>query len=126
VLESVFPTLTSISIDKGVMERTRSLAVVPGDFGWNDLGSWESAWELAKKDASGNAARGDVVLVDARNALVSDLTTNKKKKVLAVVGVKDVVFVETDDAVLLIARDRAQDVRAVVDALKKRNRADLL
>jgi len=125
-VKATFPTLPSISIDHGVMEKMTSLAVVPGDFGWNDIGSWESAWELAKKDAHGNALPEGGVAVDARNNLVRDLTRGGKKRVYALVGVSDLVVVETDDAVLVIPRERSQDVRAVVDALKARGDGGLL
>jgi mannose-1-phosphate guanylyltransferase len=119
-LASVFPTLPSVSIDVGVMEKASKLAVVKGDFGWNDVGSWESAWELAPHDAHGNALPAESVTVDAQGNLVRDLTTSGAKRVYALVGVSDLVLVETDDAVLVIPRSRAQDVRAVVDALKAR------
>ena len=125
VLQAKFPTLQSISIDHGVMEKAQMLAVVPGDFGWNDVGSWLSSWELAEKDENGNALTEGAVAVDASGNLVRDLSTHKKK-VIALVGVSDLVVVETDDALLVIPRDRAQDVRAVVDALKGAKRADLL
>jgi mannose-1-phosphate guanylyltransferase len=119
-LARTFPTLPSISIDHGVMEKAKKLAVVPGSFGWNDVGSWESAWELATKDANGNALPDESVAVDATGNLVRDLTTTGSKRVYALVGVKDLVVVETDDAMLVIPRDRAQDVRKVVEALKAR------
>jgi mannose-1-phosphate guanylyltransferase len=124
VLAEVFPTLPSISIDYGVMEKERSVAVAPGDFGWNDLGSWESAWELAPKDGSGNAVPDGAVIVDARGNLVHVLGESRGKKVWALVGVSDLAIVETDDAVLVIPRDRAQDVRLVVEALKARGDAE--
>jgi mannose-1-phosphate guanylyltransferase len=120
-LARTFPTLPSVSIDTGVMEKAKRLAVVPGSFGWNDVGSWESAWELAAKDTNGNALPAGSVAVDARGNLVRDLTTSAgPKRVYTLVGVSDLVVVETDDAVLIIPRDRAQDVRAVVNALKER------
>jgi mannose-1-phosphate guanylyltransferase len=119
-LDSVFPKLPSISIDHGVMEKASAVAVVPGDFGWNDVGSWESAWELAAKDDIGNSLPEGAVAVDARGNFVCDRTTSRSKRVYALVGVSDLILVETDDAVLLIPRDRAQDVRAVVDQLKTR------
>jgi len=120
VLAEVFPTLPAVSIDNGVMEKASGLAVVKGDFGWNDVGSWESAWELAPKDADGNALPPGSIAVDARGNYVCDRTTGGAKRVIALVGVEDLVVVETDDAVLVIPRGRAQDVRAVVDELKKR------
>ncbi|CAN5749535.1 mannose-1-phosphate guanylyltransferase [soil metagenome] len=126
VLGDVFPTLPSISIDHGVMEKEGNLAVVPASFGWNDVGSWQSTWELSPKDPRSNAMPEGAVAVDAAGNLVSDLRTTGKKRVYAFVGVSDLVLVETDDAVLLIPRERAQDVRAVVDALKARGATELL
>jgi mannose-1-phosphate guanylyltransferase len=120
VLARVFPTLPSVSIDVGVMEKAGDLLVVKGEFGWNDVGSWESAWELAGKDAEGNALPEGAIAVDARRNFVCDRTTAGKKRVVALVGVEDLVVVETDDSVLVIPRARAQDVRAVVEELKKR------
>jgi mannose-1-phosphate guanylyltransferase len=119
-LASVFPTLPSVSIDVGVMEKADGLAVVPGDFGWNDIGSWESAWELGAKDANGNAVEASTVVVDAKNNLV------RSKKLVALVGVDDLVVVDTDDALLVMPRERAQDVRLVIEELKKRSAKDLL
>jgi mannose-1-phosphate guanylyltransferase len=120
VLTRVFPTFSSVSIDHGVMEKADRVAVVPGDFGWNDVGSWESAWELATKDARGNSVPDDAVLVDSSNNFVRDRTTRGEKRVYALVGVSDLVVVETDDAVLVIPRERAQDVRQVVEELRRR------
>ena len=114
-VREIFPTLESISIDHGVMEKAEGLAVVPGDFGWNDVGSWQSAWELAERDPNGNAVGPNDLVVEAKNNLVRSL--GSMKKAIALVGVNDLVVVETDDAILVIPRDRAQDVRLVVDAL---------
>jgi mannose-1-phosphate guanylyltransferase len=119
-IKEVFPTLQSISIDHGVMEKAASLAVVPGDFGWNDVGSWQSAWELAPRDASGNALSAGSIAIDAKNNLV------RGTKPIALVGVHDLVVVETDDAILVIPRERAQDVRLIVDELKKQGRSSLV
>jgi mannose-1-phosphate guanylyltransferase len=119
-LERVFPGLPSISVDNGVMEKAERIAVVPGDFGWNDVGSWESAWELAGKDAEGNALPEGAVKVDARGNYVCDRVTGGSRRVYALVGVSNLVLVETDDAVLVIPRERAQEVRAVVEELKNR------
>jgi mannose-1-phosphate guanylyltransferase len=123
-LGAVFPGLESISIDHGVMEKARHVSVVRGDFGWNDVGSWQSAWELAEKDEHGNAMPASALAVEARNNLVRDFSG--KSKAIAIVGVNDLVVVDTGDALLVLPRERAQDVRAVVDALKARGRTDLL
>jgi mannose-1-phosphate guanylyltransferase len=126
-VERVFPTLPSISIDHGVMEHVARFAVVPGDFGWNDIGSFQSAWELAAKDAEGNSAPEGTVLVNARRNHVVDLRAraDDAKRVIALVGVEDLVIVETDDALLVVPRARAQDVKEVVDRLKARGDGSL-
>ena len=127
-LAEVFPSMASISIDHGVMQPASAaeggLAVVLGDFGWNDVGSWASAWELAPKDAAGNALPEGSVAVDASDNLVCDLTG--QKRVFALVGVQGLVLVETADGVLIVPRERAQDVREIIELLKARGRSDLL
>jgi len=122
----VFETTKSVSIDYGIMEKTSPLHVVPADFGWSDLGSWQSAWELSEKDAQSNGGDRAAVLVDATGNLVRDLRTDGKKRVLALVGVNDLCVIETDDALLVIPRDRAQDVRLVVEALQAQKLTDKL
>lgn len=127
-VEKFFSDCESISIDYGVMEKESTLFVVPGDFGWSDLGSWESAWELSKKDSFGNSAPKSTILVDAHNNLVEDLRSgdSREKKLIALVGVEGLCVVETDDALLIMPRERAQDVRQVVEVLQKRDRHDLI
>jgi mannose-1-phosphate guanylyltransferase/mannose-1-phosphate guanylyltransferase/mannose-6-phosphate isomerase len=93
--------------------------VVPSDPGWSDVGSWASLWDIAAKDADGNAALGPVALVGARNCYVRSEGT-----LAGVVGLDDVVLVVTDDAVLACRRDRAQEVKALVDELRKRGRKE--
>lgn len=117
-----FPTLPSVSIDKGVMEHMTSLAVLPGDFGWSDIGSWQSAWELAEKDEAGNSAPRDAVFIGSKNNQVVDLRSggHGRHRVIALVGVEDLVVVETDDALLIVPRERSQDVKEIVDALRSR------
>jgi mannose-1-phosphate guanylyltransferase len=119
-LASVFPTLPAISIDHGVMEKADSVAMVAGDFGWSDVGSWQSTWELADKDPDGNAAPPSALLIEARGNLVSDLSSHPSARVVALVGVHDLAVVITDDALLIIPRERAQDVRKAIEALRDR------
>jgi mannose-1-phosphate guanylyltransferase len=123
-LGELFPSLPSVSIDHGVMEKADRVAVVPGSFGWNDVGSWEVSWELARHDGEGNALPEGTVAVDAANNLVKDLSTGSKKRRFALLGVSDLVLVETDDAVLVMPRSRAQDVRAIVEELSRRHGLD--
>ena len=123
-IAEIFPSFPSISIDFGVMEKAQRIAVVKGSFGWSDVGSWEATWEMSERDAGGNAAPEGTVAIDAWNNLVRDLTSAGSGKRWALVGVSDLVVVETDDAVLVIPRARAQDVRLVVDELTKRGETE--
>ena len=125
LLQSIFPTLESVSIDVGVMEKEAKLAVVPGSFGWNDIGSWLSAWELAAKDEQGNAADvGSFVIDGERNLLRSYVPGGGKT--ITVIGASDLVVVETENAILVLHRDKAQDVKKAVELLTKHGRTELL
>jgi mannose-1-phosphate guanylyltransferase/mannose-6-phosphate isomerase len=112
-----FTACPSISLDYAVAERTSRAAVVPADIGWSDVGSWGALWELGRKDAHGNVAAGDVLLEAARNCYV-----RSDGMLTAVVGLEDAVVVVTEDAVLAMHRDHAQDVKLVVDRLKSAGR----
>lgn len=117
----IFPTLPSISVDYAVMERLKSIATVPLDCGWSDLGSWEALTEVVPADESGNFRRGDTLALDSRdNLLFAD-----EGQVVAL-GVENLVVVRTGDTVLVMPRERSQDVRQIVDRLKEENRQDLL
>jgi len=116
LVEQTYATLPAVSIDHGVMEKAKRVLVVPGSFGWSDLGSWTTAWELARRDAADNAAPDDAVLVDASGCYVSA----PAGKTVALVGVRDLVVVDTEDALLVVPREEAQRVREVVAALKRR------
>ena len=114
VVSEVFPTLPSVSIDHGVMEKVDDVRVVPADFGWSDLGSFASAWELSADGPEANVAPEGAILVDTQGAYVKA----PEGKVVAVIGLDDVVVVDTEDALLVMPRGRAQDVKKVVEALK--------
>jgi mannose-1-phosphate guanylyltransferase len=115
-----FAGMPSISIDHGIMEKLAPLAVVPGSFGWSDLGSWHTVWELGKKGHADNVGPADAVFIDAHRNLIEDLRTKKSVRTVALLGVTDLCIIETDDAVLIMPRDRAQDVRAVVEEITRR------
>lgn len=122
----VFPTLPSISIDYGVMEKASPIHVVPAEFGWSDVGSWLASWELGDPDEKGNVKDDGAIVIDGSGNLVRDMGTGKANRVIAVVGVKDLCVITTDDAVLVIPREQAQDVRKVVDELGRRGFKDKL
>jgi mannose-1-phosphate guanylyltransferase len=110
-----FPRAPAVSIDYGVMERARDIAVVPGDFGWSDVGSFAALPEVRHGDADGNVVVGrGVVLVDAAGCVVVG-----SGRPVGVVGMREVVVVDAGDAVLVVPKDRSQDVRSVVQALRK-------
>jgi mannose-1-phosphate guanylyltransferase/mannose-6-phosphate isomerase len=115
-----FGEARSDSIDYAVMEKTSRGAVVPTDPGWNDVGSWASLWDMANKDAFGNVLIGDTVAVDTSNSYIRGYD-----RLVATVGLEDVIVVETPDAVLVAHRDSAQDVRAIVELLGASGRPEL-
>ncbi len=106
------------SIDYAVMERTDRAAVVPVDLGWSDVGSWSAVWDVMSHDADGNASTGSVVFHDSRNSLVR----SEDAILTAVVGLEDIIVVATPDAVLVTSRDKAEQVKGLVEQLKAQNR----
>ncbi|SDD19999.1 mannose-1-phosphate guanylyltransferase/mannose-6-phosphate isomerase [Belnapia rosea] len=116
---AAFSAAPAVSIDYAVMEKTGLAAVVPADIGWSDLGSWAALWEAGTKDARGNVVTGPVSLVDAEGCLV-----RSEGILTGVIGLKDVVIVTTDDAVLAMPRERAQDVKKLVDELRRTKRPE--
>lgn len=120
--KAIFSTCPSDSIDYAVMEKTDKAVVIPLDAGWNDVGSWSALWDVTDKDDSGNAIKGDVLTVDTTNSYL-----HSSSKLVAVIGVKDLVVVETDDAVMVASKDKVQDVKLIVDRLKalKRDEAQV-
>ncbi len=118
-----YPATPKISIDYGIMEKASGIRVVPGDFGWNDVGSWSALADIRPKDGAGNVAIGDVVMSDVAGSVV---VAEPGAPLIGVVGVDDLVVVATKDAVLVVPKARAQEVRAVVDALAASRRNELL
>jgi mannose-1-phosphate guanylyltransferase len=117
LIEATYADLPAVSIDHGIMEKVSSVSVVPGSFQWSDLGSWTSAWELAPRDAHSNVLPEGTVAVRASGNYVRA----PEGKLVALVGVRDLVVVDSGDALLVIPRDQAQDVREVVEKLRERN-----
>jgi mannose-1-phosphate guanylyltransferase / mannose-6-phosphate isomerase len=114
-----FAAAPSISVDYAVMEKTSHAAVVPAALGWSDVGSWSALWEIGRRDGDGNVAQGDVIAERTRNSYL-----RSEHRLLATVGVEDMIVVALKDAVLVAARDEAQHVKAIVDRLRKAGRSE--
>jgi mannose-1-phosphate guanylyltransferase len=117
----VYPNIRSISVDYGIMEKSSDILVIPGEFGWSDVGSWDMMGVLNEKDKDGNVLSGDTVCIDTKNCVVYS-----KKRLVATVGIENLVVVETDDAIMVCPIDKAQEVKKIVDKLKDSGRKDLL
>jgi mannose-1-phosphate guanylyltransferase/mannose-6-phosphate isomerase len=116
---TAFGECPSESIDYAVMEHTDSALVIPLDAGWNDVGSWASLWAVSDKDEAGNRVRGDVLTHDTHDSLL-----HAESRLIATVGVRDVVVVETDDAVMVAAKDKVQDVKQIAERLRELDRPE--
>ena len=116
--KDAFAAVPSDSIDYAVMEKTADAVVVPLDAGWNDVGSWTALRDVSQQDGNGNAHQGDVIAIDCRN------TYAYGERLVAMVGLDDIIVVETDDAVLVGKGDRMQEIKAVVARLKAEGRSE--
>ena len=115
VLERIWPQVAKETIDYGVMEKADDIAVIPVEIGWSDVGSWTTLMPLLDADADGNAVVGPHVGIDTRGSLILG-----DKRLIATIGVEDLVIVDTEDALLVCPRDREQDVRRIVQLLEDR------
>jgi mannose-1-phosphate guanylyltransferase len=122
--KAIFDAMPSISIDYALMEKSGRISVIPGNFIWDDLGSWDTLEQTFPADGSGNVTYGDPVLIDCSSTVVYNAPGGKKMAVAAV-GLKDMVVVVNDDAVLIVPKDRAQDVRKVVVTLRERGASQI-
>ncbi|MFM9434242.1 mannose-1-phosphate guanylyltransferase / mannose-6-phosphate isomerase [Janthinobacterium sp. CG_23.3] len=119
--EAAFSACPSDSIDYALMEHTAHAVVVPADIGWSDVGSWSALWQVQRADADGNVVRGDVYLDGVANSLV-----RAESRIVAVIGLQDLVVVETRDAVLVAHKDQVQRVKQVVAHLEAQQRTEHL
>jgi len=115
-VDRIYREVNSISIDYGILEKASNVFLVQGDFIWNDLGSWEEVYKYdPKKDENQNATSGEVILIDTKNSYVS-----APNSLVAVVGMDDVIVVQEGNTILVCKRDRAEDIKAVVESIKHR------
>lgn len=117
--KEIFSTCPSDSIDYAVMEKTDKAVVIPLDADWNDVGSWSALWDVTDKDDSGNAINGDVLTVDTKNSYI-----HAGSRLVAAIGVRDLVIIETADAVMVAPKDRVQEVKDIVAQLKNLGRKE--
>ncbi len=121
LIAEIYHKIPAVSVDYGIMEKCSDILVVPGEFGWNDVGSWDTFDAVRQADNDGNIQVGDVLLLDSKNT-----TAYSNKKLIAAVGVDNLVIVETDDCIMVCSKERAQDVKKIVDKLKEEGREELL
>ena len=123
VIERAYGRFRSISIDYGVMEKAGNTLLIPGDFGWSDVGSWDALWEVSEKDGQGNVIRhGEQFIgVNTRNAFVYS-----PHKLVTLVGMEDVIVVDTEDAILICKKGSSQDVKKAVDVMEEKGRGEYL
>lgn len=122
-LKRAYASVTPVSFDYGVLEKAGNILLVKGDFGWSDVGSWDALWDILPKDEEGNVASGGGVFLsrNARNSLV-----HSPRKLTALVGVEDLIVVDTKDALLICKRGASEEVRHIVDLLKEKKFKDYL
>ena len=116
-IDSVFEQIIPDSFDYAILEKSDKVAVLTINVGWNDLGSWESIHNVSKKDKDGNVVRGNVIMQDSENCLIFS-----NKRLITCAGLKNVIIIETDDALLACDLNRSQDVKKIVETLKREDR----
>ena len=121
VLKKEFSKFPSESIDYGIMEKAKNIYVIPGNFGWDDVGSWLSLERINKTNLDGNIIAGNVITVKTTNSIIQG--TNK---LIATIGLEDIIIVDTEDALLICNKDNTQDVKEVIANLKESNRKEYL
>ena len=120
-INEIYSSFENISIDYGVLEKSQDVLVIPSDFGWSDLGSWSALDNILEKDERGNILRGNLVDIGSENS-----TVIASDRVIATIGLKNMVVIDTPDATLVSSKEKVQEVRKVVEALKKNNREEHL
>ena len=121
VLQKRFPDMPSISVDFGILEKAERICTIPGSFGWDDVGSWPALRRVAKTDTNGNYRDGDILTIGTRNCVFSG-----REKLIAAVGLENIVVVDTEDALLVCDIDAAQNIKKITEMLREQGRGELL
>lgn len=117
VINEIYPQIPKISVDYGIMEKADNVVVIEGEFGWNDVGSWDTLGVMYEEDENGNISKGENIMLDTKNSVIFG-----NNRLVATIGLDNVVIVETDDAVLVCNKNSAQDVKKVVEILEAKNK----
>ena len=118
--KKIFHSLESVSIDHGVMEKSTNVAVLPAEIGWNDVGTWTSLAKISKNDSHGNVINGNVVSVENSDSIIQ-----AENRLVAALGLKNIIVVDTPDALLVCAKERAQDIKKIVEKIKLEKRPEV-
>ena len=121
VVQKRFPDMPAISVDFGILEKTERLCTIPGSFGWDDVGSWPALRRVAKTDTNGNYRDGDIITIGTKNCVFSG-----REKLIAAVGLDNIVVVDTEDALLVCDMDAAQNIKKITEMLREQGRGELL
>ena len=121
ILKEEFCRFEPQSIDYGIMEKAEHIYTIPGTFGWDDVGSWLAVERIQKTNEYGNVVRGNVITVDTHNCIIQG-----SRKLIATVGLEDIVVVDTDDATLICAKDDTNNIKKVIENLKICNRDEYI
>ncbi|MCY9657475.1 mannose-1-phosphate guanylyltransferase [Paenibacillus chondroitinus] len=118
-IAEIYPNLQNISIDYGILERSDDVIVIPGDFGWNDVGSWDALGGIFSPDDKGNIVKAKHIGLETKNSIIFG-----NDRLIATIGINNLIIAETRDAILVCPKDRAQDVKNIVDMLKEKGMSD--
>lgn len=121
VLEKTFPEFESVSIDYGIMEKAKNIFILPGAFGWDDVGSWLAVGRIKKSNENGNVVSGNIITVNSQNNIIQGAD-----KLIATVGVEDLIIIDTEDATLICDKGSAPDIKKVLENLKICNRDEYI
>lgn len=119
--EAAYLALPTVAVDTALLEKTRNLLMVPAQFEWHDVGSWADLHDILEQDEAGNFVEGEHVLIDSRNCMI-----HSPRKLVAAVGLENMVVIETEDAILICPKTRSQDVRLIVERLKQMGKKEYL
>jgi len=120
-INRIWPSVSKQTIDYGVMEGARKVVVIPVEIGWTDIGSWGALFDLLPSDKHGNVLIGNNLIIDSENTLVFG-----DERLISIMGVKDLIIIDTPDALMVCSREREQDVKTIVEKLKSTNQAGLV